>query len=238
VVVVTEMSRTGPHDLAGTVGLGPIPIEADEPGWHAQWEGRVLGATLAAVTSGLLLPPTHRTQIEGLHPVAYMSMGYYQAWLYALERCGVAAGAVTQEEIEQRFAELQANPESPLPADTDGEIMSRVQHLMHQGVPPGPKKLDRPPRFAAGDVVTTKRVTAVPGQTHTRIPGYAQGRAGVIEKIYPPMVLEDALVAGEGAQLEYVYSVSLESSDVWPQDDGAHRILVDLWESYLEETSA
>jgi nitrile hydratase subunit beta len=236
--VVTEVSRTGPHDLAGMVGLGPIPIEADEPVWHARWQGRVLGATLAAVTSGLLVPPTQRTQVEGLHPVAYMAMGYYEAWLYALERCGVATGAVTPEEIEKRFAELQANPETPMPADTNGEIKPRVQHLMRQGVPAAPEKLEHPPRFAPGDVVTTKHVTVTPGRTHTRIPGYAQGRTGVIEKVYQPMVLEDALVAGEGVRLEYVYSVRLDSSHVWQQDAGAHRILVDLWESYLEEKSA
>jgi nitrile hydratase len=86
--------------------------------------------------------------------------------------------------------------------------------------------------------VTTKRVAVVPGQSHTRIPGYAQGRTGVVEKVYPPMILEDALVAAEEIRLEYVYRVRLESSDVWPQDTGQHRMLVDLWESYLEAGAA
>src|ERR1700758_5311377 len=61
--------RSGAHDLGGMEGLGPVPIEADEAPWHEVWEGRTLGATLAAVVSGMLVPPTHRAVIEALHPV-------------------------------------------------------------------------------------------------------------------------------------------------------------------------
>src|SRR3984893_8723709 len=64
--------RSGAHDLGGMEGLGPVPIEADEAPWHEVWEGRTLGATLAAVLSGMLVPPTHRAVIEALHPVTYL----------------------------------------------------------------------------------------------------------------------------------------------------------------------
>jgi nitrile hydratase len=235
---MTDVRKIGPHDLGGTTGLGAIPIEANEPVWHAPWEGRVVGATLVGVTSGLLLPPTHRTQIEGLHPIAYMSMSYYEQWLYALERLCVANGVATQADIESRVIELQENPDTSMAENAEQEIKSRVEHLVHRGVPPGPGSLDQPPRFVPGDAVSTKRVTVVPGQSHTRIPGYAQGRSGVIEIVKAPMVLEDAYVAGEGIHLEYVYTVRLESADVWGQNAGTHRVLVDLWESYLEPSAA
>ena len=219
-------------------GLGPIPIEGGESIWHEPWEARVLGTTIAAVTSGILVPPTHRTKIEGLHPVAYMSMSYFEQWLYALERSSIAWGAVTPEEIEDRVAELLEDPDTPLPRDSNPEIISRTEHLINAGVPAGPEELDRPPRFAPGDTVITKRVTVVPGRDHTRIPGYAQGREGVIVLVRRPMILEDALVAGEGVHLEYVYSVRLDGADIWPDTDSAHHIIVDLWESYLEAHDA
>jgi nitrile hydratase beta subunit len=230
--------RTGPHDLAGTPGLGPIPLGDGESIWREPWEGRVLGTTIAAVTGGILVPPTHRTEIEGLHPVAYMSMSYYEQWLYALERSSVAAGAVTPEEVESRVAELSENPDAPLPRRSNPEIKSRTEHLINAGVPAGPDELDRPPCFTPGDTVITKRVTVVPGRDHTRIPGYAQGRNGVIVLVHRPMILEDALVADGEVRLEYVYSVRLDSADVWPHTGGAHQIVVDLWESYLEADEA
>lgn len=105
--------RRGPHDLGGMHGLGPVPLD-DDSIWHERWEARLTGATLAAVVSGILVPPTHRTAIEGLHPVAYMSMSYFQKWQYALERMSVISGAVTAEEIEERVAELLENSDTSL----------------------------------------------------------------------------------------------------------------------------
>ena len=31
----------GLHDIGGMQGLGPVPREADEPVFHAEWEKRV-----------------------------------------------------------------------------------------------------------------------------------------------------------------------------------------------------
>ncbi|HKA09741.1 MAG TPA: nitrile hydratase subunit beta, partial [Candidatus Dormibacteraeota bacterium] len=36
----------GVHDMGGMHGFGPVPIEADEPAFHASWEGRVLAMQL------------------------------------------------------------------------------------------------------------------------------------------------------------------------------------------------
>jgi nitrile hydratase subunit beta len=225
--------RRGPHDLGGMHGLGPVPLD-DDSIWHERWEARLTGATLAAVVSGILVPPTHRTAIEGLHPVAYMSMSYFQNWQYALERMSVISGAVTAEEIEERVAELLENSDTSLPSGSNPEIKSRVEHLMNVGIPAEVIEQHRPPHFAVGDTVITKCVTAVPGRDHTRIPGYAQGRKGVIVSVHPPMILEDALVADGTIRLEDVYSVRLHSADIWPATGQAHHILVDLWDSYLD----
>ena len=37
----------GTHDLGGKEGFGPIPIEADEPIFHADWEAKALALRMA-----------------------------------------------------------------------------------------------------------------------------------------------------------------------------------------------
>jgi nitrile hydratase beta subunit len=230
-----DFIRNGAHDLGGTVGLGPVPIESDEPVWHAAWEGRALGATVAAVITGMLVPPIQRATIESLHPIAYLSMGYYQQWLYGLERCAVAAGVVTDEEIEARVVEMLSAPDAPMPQDHSPEILAGVMGLITKGAPPGPERLAQPPRFTRGDVVRTKRIEhQAPDQPHTRIPGYAQDRHGVIETIRRPMLLADVLVASGEIHWEYVYAVRLHTRDVWPDAAERDTIVIDLWESYLQ----
>ena len=103
--------------------------------------------TIAAIITGILVPPTHRAVIETLHPVAYLSMAYYEKWLYALERCAVTAGVLTQEEIEARVADTLATPDAPMPQDRNPEILPGVVGFVTEGVPHGPEHLAQPPRF-------------------------------------------------------------------------------------------
>jgi nitrile hydratase len=228
--------RNGAHDLGGMVGLGPIPIgtDSDEPVGHT-WKGRALGATIVALVTGMLVAPTHRAVLEAVHPVAYLSMSPYELWLYALEQSAVTAGVVTREEMEARVATTLANPNEPMPHDRQPEILEGVQGLIGKGIPPGPEQLPRPPRFSVGDIVCAKRIALdAPGRPHTRIPGYAQERSGVIEMVHRPMLLEDVVGAGQ-RQFEYVYAVRIRIDDVWPDAAGPDTIVVDLWESYLED---
>jgi nitrile hydratase len=216
------------------VGLGPVPVETHAR--DAEWEQRTLGATVSAVITGMLVPPTHRAVIEALHPVAYLSMGYYEKWLYALEQCAVTGGVITQGEIEARVADMLSNPDAPMPRDRNPEILEGVRRLVAKGAPLGPEALAQPPRFTAGDIVRTRRIEShATGRRHTRIPGYAQECTGVVEMVHRPMPLEDILVASGQILFEYVYAVRLRTRDVWPDADGRDTVVVDLWESYLED---
>ncbi len=93
------------------------------------------------------------------------------------------------------------------------------------------RKIDGAPVFAVGDRVRTK---ALGSAGHTRLPGYARGRTGVIHACHGAHVLPDASARGEERAVP-LYSVVFDAAELWPEAGGRReRIFIDLWESYLE----
>jgi len=92
----------GIHDLGGMHGLGPIEPEADEPVFHHGWERRAFALTLAAGAGGAWNIDMGRFARECMPPAEYLATGYYEHWLYGLERLLVEQGIVTRDEIAAR----------------------------------------------------------------------------------------------------------------------------------------
>jgi hypothetical protein len=84
-------------------------------------------------------------------------------------------------------------------------------------------------RFAVG---TRVRAAAVDPDGHTRLPRYVRGQCGEIIDGHGTWPLPDAVLRGTPRD-EPVYAVRFAASDLWGQ--GGHGVVVDLWESYLEE---
>jgi hypothetical protein len=84
-------------------------------------------------------------------------------------------------------------------------------------------------RFAVG---TRVRAAAVDPDGHTRLPRYVRGQCGEIIDGHGTWPLPDAALRGTPRD-EPVYAVRFAASDLWGQ--GGHGVVVDLWESYLEE---
>ena len=84
-------------------------------------------------------------------------------------------------------------------------------------------------KFAVG---TRVRATTVDPEGHTRLPRYARGQYGEIIDHHGTWPLPDALLRGTPRD-EPVYAVRFAARDLWGQ--GTHGVVVDLWESYLEE---
>jgi hypothetical protein len=84
-------------------------------------------------------------------------------------------------------------------------------------------------RFAAG-----ARVRARPGDPdgHTRLPRYARGHVGEVVEVRATWQLPDEAVRGV-FRAEPVYAVRFSAAELW--GSGSHSVLLDLWESYLEE---
>jgi nitrile hydratase subunit beta len=86
-------------------------------------------------------------------------------------------------------------------------------------------------RFAPGDRVRARSVDA---DGHTRLPRYARGHVGEVLEVRATWSLPDAAVRGV-SRAEPVYAVRFGAADLW--GSGSHSVILDLWESYLEEVS-
>jgi nitrile hydratase len=89
-----------------------------------------------------------------------------------------------------------------------------------------------PARFAVGDRVRT-RSGAV--DHHTRLPAYASGRVGTVERLHGPHVFADTHAQGLGDDPQWLYAVAFDARELW----GAHAqpglcVAIDAWEPYLE----
>ena len=67
----------GIHDLGGMDGFGPVRVEANEPVFHAAWEGRVFGMVALVSAMGVSNTDRFRHAIERMDPIAYLTTGYY-----------------------------------------------------------------------------------------------------------------------------------------------------------------
>lgn len=217
-----------PHDLGGRDGFGPVPIEHDEPVFHAPWEGTVVAGILATINAGLYNVDQFREGIDDLHPLAYVGLGYYGRWLHTLEWNCVKRGVFTPEELERRISEVASG--APMPPPKDPTIREQLDGLLRNGAP-NARSVDRSPRFAAGDRV---RGRVLPEERHARIPGFAQGREGIVETVNEAFPFPDSNRRGEGENPEHVYTVVFAAGDLWGSTEARSTVSVDLWESYLE----
>jgi hypothetical protein len=86
-------------------------------------------------------------------------------------------------------------------------------------------------RFAPGTGVRT--VHHDPPH-HTRLPRYARGKHGTVVEPEGRSPLSDVNAQGRGdAPLEQVYAVSFAAGELWGH--GEHQVVLDLFESYLED---
>ncbi|MEM7794152.1 MAG: hypothetical protein AAF579_06810 [Cyanobacteria bacterium P01_C01_bin.118] len=95
----------GPHDLGGMHGLGPVPIEEDEPVFHSEWEAKVFAMSFATFINYFPVDETRHAS-ERIPAGEYLSSSYYERWLYALELLLADHNLISQDEIEARIAEL------------------------------------------------------------------------------------------------------------------------------------
>jgi nitrile hydratase len=217
----------GIHDLGGMQGFGGVEVEADEPPFHAPWEGRVHGLMLASALA--LGGGSIRPHIERMGNAEYLTTSYYEHWLAAIEARVIGQGGFTADELAAKQAEL-ASGGVTVPERRDPEAGAFARSLfgpfeveVHEGAPPA--------RFGVGDRVRVRRMHPT---GHTRCPRYVRGAAGTIALVHPAQPLPDRQHTDD-SRVEAFYSVAFSPTELWGADaePGRATMLVDLWESYL-----
>lgn len=220
------------HDMGGSGIRARLPLpESEDYVFKEPWHARALAVTLAAGALGAWNLDASRHARELLSPSDYLEMSYYERWLAALANLLVESGLLTSEELKEPDADKQSKELDPRCLR-----FANVKKLLNSGAPTL-RQSTRPPRFGVGNLVRTRdsaEDSFVQGG-HTRLPAYAQGRVGRIEKLHGAHVLPDANAHYLGENPEQLYSVRFPAVELWGSRVSAAEddVMVDLWESYL-----
>ena len=215
----------GPHDLGGQMGFGPVVPEPDEPVFHADWEKRVLAINVAAGGLGAWTIDGIRHARESLPPVQYLSASYYEIWLAALDKVLVQHGFLDEQELASGVPGPQRR--APKRVFAGDEIPA----ILRRGFP-YEREAQAPARFAVGDRV---RTLVMHPQHHTRLPRYARGKTGVIERVTGCHVFPDTGAHGAPETAQWLYTVVFTGPELWGRDgDPDSTVSIEAWESYLE----
>jgi nitrile hydratase len=215
----------GGQDLGGMMGFGPVAPEPNEPWFHADWEKRAFGLTLAMGAAGAWNLDMSRQARENLHPAEYLASSYYAIWTKGLEKLLLQNELVGADELSAGHA---LTPPKPVRRVLKPE---NVEAALAKGGP-----TERPPpraaRFAPGDRVLARNMHPT---GHTRLPRYARGKRGVVERVHGAHVFPDANAAGKGEDPQWLYTVRFAGPELWGGGaDPTLSVSIDAWESYLE----
>jgi nitrile hydratase subunit beta len=220
----------GVHDMGGQQGFGPVLIEPNEPLFHAEWERRVLGLTVAMGTTGQWNIDISRSVRESLALATYLSSSYYRIWFLALEQLALSRGLVSTEEASCGHALLPAKPVARVLKAAD------VAAVLARGAPTS-RHSERSARFSVGQAV---RALNAHTAAHTRLPRYVRGHVGTITLVHGTHVFADRHAATRDVPVfddapEWLYTVAFDGQELWgPDAEPNTSVSVDAWEPYLE----
>jgi nitrile hydratase len=210
-------------DLGGQPNAERVLPEPEGELFHADWEPRALAVTLAMGATGSWNIDTSRAARETLPDYARLS--YYQIWIAALEKLLAERRLALPDELAAGRALHPAVPVARVLKATD------VAAALAKGSPTERPSI-APVRFQVGDRVRTRSAHVA---HHTRLPGYAHGKQGVIESVQGTHVFADSHAQGLGEQPHCLYRVAFSGTELWGADAApGTSVALDAWESYLE----
>jgi nitrile hydratase len=221
------MSYLSHADLGGRPNAERVQPEPEGELFHADWEPRALAVTLAMGATGSWNIDMSRAARETLPEYAQSS--YYRIWIAALEKLLT----------ERRLAlpdELAAGRALHPPVQVARVLKAAdVATALAKGSPTE-RASAAPARFSVGEAVRTRHQRV---DHHTRLPGYAHGKTGVIESVQGVHVFADSHAQGQGERPQWLYRVAFSGSELWGAEAApGTSVALDAWESYLEAAAA
>jgi nitrile hydratase subunit beta len=215
----------GIHDMGGMQDMGPIVEEKNEPVFHHPWEGRLFAMRRATGAWGKWNIDTTRYMIELVPPAEYLELGYYERQFVAFIETLAKFGMATRAEIESGV------PAPGSPKAVPKLTAEKVATLVSKGVPTS-RDVPVTANFKNGQRVRARNINPL---GHTRLPRYARGKVGTVERDFGVFVLPDTNAELHGENPQHVYSVRFSARELWgeqakPQDS----VYLAMWDSYLE----
>ncbi|AKK26313.1 nitrile hydratase subunit beta [Mycobacterium sp. EPa45] len=234
------------HYLGGLEGL-PEPLSLEKRVFVEDWEKRIFGIHVAMMGLsnhlGSALPaypidevPTAfkdewtwadlRTGAEAMNPFDYFKFRYYEKWLGGITQFFIDKGYVTEGELAARIAEMgPASDVEELPAIDD-------QVIAYLRLGDSPRRDAAHPKFVVGAQV---RITNVPADAHSRLPGYLRGRVGTVERVFEGDYGYFCHTGDGIGEPMPIYIVGFDPSEIWGSraEDGPLKLYAELFEAYL-----
>ena len=152
-------------------------------------------------------------------------MSYYERWFAAVSELLVDGGLVTRAEIESGRPAPDSVKQVPVLSADRVPLMRRSGELS--------KRDDKvAPRFLPGQQVRARNIHPA---GHTRLPRYARGKIGIVDRDHGVYVFPDTSAHALGEDPQHVYSVRFTARDLWgEQASPRDSVYIDLWDAYLE----
>ena len=222
----------GVHDMGGLQGFGPVAPEADEPLFHAAWERRALGLTLAMGATGQWNIDQSRAARESLPPAQYLASSYYQIWL---------AGARTPDAgARPRGCGRVAHRPGPPAGGAGGPRAARGRRRRRRW-PVARRPSARPAApaaFAVGDRVRARN--RAPSRPHAAAalrarPCRRASSRPTASTCSPTPTPPDPGAAPWTEAPQWLYTVEFDGAELWgPDAEPGTRVSVEAWEPMLE----
>ncbi|APE16545.1 nitrile hydratase subunit beta [Mycolicibacterium pallens] len=234
------------HYLGGLEGL-PEPLTLEKRVFVEEWEKRIFGIHVAMMGLsnhlGAALPgypidevPTAfkdewtwadlRTGAEAMNPFDYFKFRYYEKWLGGITQFFIDKGYVTEEELAQRITALAPDAEADVVPAIDDQVIAYLR------LGDSPRRDVAHPKFAVGEDV---RITNVPADAHSRLPGYLRGRVGTVERVFEGDYGYFTHTGDGIGDPMPIYIVEFDPAEIWGAraEGGPLKLYAELFEAYL-----
>ena len=215
----------GIHDMGGMQDMGPIQHEKNEPVFHARWEARWFALRQALSAWHKWNTDASRYQSSMIPPAEYLRLSYYERQIVSTTELLIKSGLVTRVEIDSgKRARGSTKAMPPLTAD-------KVAAVVAKGTPAS-RDVAVAPSFQVGQQVRARNINPT---GHTRLPRYARGKLGTIDRDYGVFVFPDTNAHFLGEKPQHLYSVRFAARELWGEQTAPRdAVYVDLWDDYLE----